>query len=123
MHKITKMCLSSGVILTMASSFAFGMENEEGEGQPAKHPITMSRSTDPKVAADVQELKQRLSHVEEKLKQLEVISKESEETKRGGSELTKRLSSIECTVSSILDRLEKLDPPPRPLSPWKPEDH
>jgi len=79
MNKLAKICLSIAIISIINSSFAFGMENEEEEGQPTKHSTTMSRKTDPDVVANVFELNQRLSHVEE---QLEMIKKESEATKQ-----------------------------------------
>jgi len=79
MNKLAKICLSIAIISIINSSFAFGVENEEEEGQPTKHSTTMSRKTDPDVVANVFELNQRLSHVEE---QLEMIKKESEATKQ-----------------------------------------
>ena len=88
MNKLAKICLSIAIISIINSSFAFGMENEEEEGQPTKHSTTMSRKTDPDVVANVFELNQRLSHVEE---QLEMIKKESEATKQRLSVLEKPL--------------------------------
>ena len=55
MNKITKMCICLGVIVTMASSFAFGMiGDDEDDARPNEHlcPITMSVMRDPVVAAD-----------------------------------------------------------------------
>ena len=88
MNKLAKICLSIAIISIINSSFEFGVENEEEEGQPTKHSTTMSRKTDPDVVANVFELNQRLSHVEE---QLEMIKKESEATKQRLSVLEKPL--------------------------------